>query len=92
MSNFGSLIEVEECRTEEEQRREHEIGEERCNALGGVRLSSQEEQQHHARDEVDDGDGAACKRDPPLGPRGQACLNRRRRARVDGKSERDRCA
>lgn len=58
MYDSRSLVVVQERGAEEDQRRDDEVGDERGNARRGVRLPVQEQQQHHARDEVDDAECA----------------------------------
>src|SRR5215210_5421221 len=48
------LVEVKERSAQEEQRREHEVAEEDRHALGLVARAAQQEDQHRARQEVDD--------------------------------------
>ena len=48
------LVEVQERSTQEEQRRENEIGEEERRALRGIRLPVQHDDQRELRDAEDD--------------------------------------
>lgn len=58
MYDSRSLVVVQERGAEEDQRRDDKVGDERGNARLSVRLPVQEQQQHHARDEVDDAERA----------------------------------
>ena len=58
MYDSRGLVVVQERSAEEDQRRDDEVGDERGDARCGVGLPMEEQEQHHARDEVDDAERA----------------------------------